>query len=618
MRKPATRPAATGALLLALAGCIQNSVGPIRTDPGPPDDSSAMDSDGGECGASQPAVVPAPRSCVLPPVQWDLGVKWRWDDGEHLQQVPHVGRFEDTDGDGLITARDPVEILLTRAAWGQTNPQYLLSGSGELLSEFQTLTGWGMYATLGETAPENPGMEWVMAGLSPDASSFAVATAGATGLLYKTEIAAVAEVSSGPVFLTDLDADGAPEVVGSGFASRAIDGSMLFDFAAPHAGSTRTVAADLDLDGLPEIVAEEAFQPVVLSHDGLRLAVCPILDAGTTTEGNMMFAIGDLDADAEGEFVAARPGLLAVCDIDGALVASLAVESVNATTLGIGELDGDATPEIVVDEYRTGAAVPESIAAYTSDLRLLWRHDLAVDDGKAPFALADLDGDGRHEVLVHPSSGGVVILGPDGSVLAEIDGPATGGSDGPIVADLDGDGLAEILVAGESPSVEVYTNEAGGWLVAGADAPWPGVDHFPGDRDVDGSLPSGGEAPWGTRGRNVWQGMAAGPMGLPDLDIQLVQACSDDCETTTVAGTIANIGTGDYPVPITVDLYDAGSGEVLGTQTFDSLAAGSARAFQFHVRTDPTVPSVRVEASGAWAECDGPPNVAELTELPCE
>lgn len=617
MRKPATRPPATGLLLLALTGCIQNAVGPVRTDPAPPDDSSSPDSEADECGASQPPVVPAPRSCALPPVQWDLAVKWRWDDGEHVQQVPHVGRFEDSDGDGRITASDALGILLTRAAWGQSNPQYLLSGSGELVAELDALDGWGMYATVGETDIANSGMEWLMAGLSPDASTFAVAASGAEGLLYNTEIAAVPEVSSGPLFLTDLDADGAPELVGSGFASRASDGSLLFDFAAPHAGTTRTVAADLDLDGFPEILAEEAFQPVVLSHDGLLLATCPILDAGPTTEGNMMFAIGDLDADAEGEFVAARPGLLAVCDVDGTVVAWLAVESVNATTLGIGELDGDATPEIVVDEYRTGAAVPESIAAYTSDLRLLWRHDLAVDDGKAPFALADLDGDGRHEVLVHPSSGGVVILGPDGSELAKIDGPATGGSDGPIVADLDGDGLAEILVAGESPSVEVYTNEAGGWLVAGANAPWPGVDHFPGDREVDGSLPTGG-AHWVTAGHNVWQGMAGGRAALPDLDVQLVDACSDDCETTVIAGTIANNGTGDYPGPIAVDLYDAGSGEVLGTRTFDSLAPGSARAFQFRVRTDQTVAGVRVEASGALAECDGAPNVSELSELPCE
>ncbi len=611
------------AVLFPLLGCIDNSVAPahsaarvpVRDDTG---DSAWSPDDA--CPASEPPDRTVGRSgaCTLPTPDWNLTVKWYWNAPNHWQREAHVGRFEDSNGDGAVTVLDDMQVLLNDSAWGRTdNPMFVLSGTGTVLRADNALAGWGMYATVGDADPSRPGMEYLMAGLSSDAAVFAAAAGGPGTLLYLVPLDVDRSAAGGQPFLADLDADGSPDVLGSAGVNSALDGRLLFTIPASDVGGVRAVAADLDLDGLPEIVAELNWEPAILDNAGRLSAVCPILDTLETVAGNMLFAIGNLDDDPEGEFAVARPGVLAICEADGAIGHAISTGSANATNVGIGELTGDDIPELIVDESRSDEAIPVSVAAYDRNLSLLWRHTMSAGDGKAPFAVADLDGDGLHEILVHRASGGLLILSHDGTELASIAGSATGGQDGPIIADIDGDGLAEILVAGEQPTLTVYTNDAGGWPVVGASDPWPSTDHFPGDRNLDGTLPDPGDVHWLIPGHNVWQGLTPGRAALPDVGVELTDACSDDCRSTVITAYVSNHGDADDPMPITIELSNIDDGTILDTAVLDGIPVGGSLAVEFRVASDAVGTGVRVVATGAWAECGDVPNDAVLTDLPC-
>ncbi len=66
------------------------------------------------------------------------------------------------------------------------------------------------------------------------------------------------------------------------------------------------------------------------------------------------------------------------------------------------------------------------------------------------MSMADLDADGRYEVI-HWSENGLRILeGATGSVLAEnVDVTTRALASEPVIADVDGDGSAEIVITGD-------------------------------------------------------------------------------------------------------------------------------------------------------------------------
>lgn len=606
-------------LLPALAaGCIENRVEPGRSSSPVASHDSGPSPDACPTNRPQDATAEVTGTCTTPAWDWSLAEKWHWDAGDRLQRDAHVGRFEDSNDDGAITILDSVQIALNDPEWGlRDNPLFMLSGTGTVLLEDHDLDGWGMYATVADADPTRLGMECVGAGLSSDAATFATAMVGMGTLAYLVPLEVDEDSTGGPVFLADLDGDGAAEAVANGVVTSAQDGQLLFTFPSPGTGTVRPVAADLDLDGLPEIVADLNFEPAILNNQGQLRATCPILAANDWVDGNMIFAIGNLDDDPEGEFAVVRPGILAICEADGTIASEVASGSSNATTIGIADLTGDGTAELIVDEWRSDAVIPVSVAAYDRKLNLLWRRALSELDGKAPLVVVDLDGDGLPEILVHRGSGGVVILSHDGVQLAEIDGTATGGSYAPIVADLDGDGLAEILISGMSPTVTVYTNDHGGWPVKGGEDPWPAIDHFPGDRNFDGTLPNPADVHWLIPGHNVWQGLESGRDALPDIGLELTDACSDDCQTTVITAYVSNQGAADDPTPVTVTLTSM-DGTILASEVLTDIPSGVRRAVQFSVSTAETESGVRASARGVWAECTDVPNEAVLTELPCQ
>jgi hypothetical protein len=264
--------------------------------------------------------------------------------------------------------------------------------------------------------------------------------------------------------LTDLNADGMPELVG-----RNASGALM---VYPH-GDTSTIAsaswstpiqigtgwniydvilfADLNFDGLPEIIARNP------SVDGGALMVYPHLDGATAIAGSswgtpvevgtgwdmydkIMF--GDLNHDGLPEIVARKPSasggaLYAYPHVAG--VTAIAGSSWSASVqigsgwnifseITLGDLNSDGYPELVAINATSGALVayPHQ-AGVTSIAGTSWTASVTVGSSWNQFdtlAVSDLDGNGLPELVVRKpaSSNGAMIAYPHQAGVTAIAG----------------------------------------------------------------------------------------------------------------------------------------------------------------------------------------------------
>ena len=142
----------------------------------------------------------------------------------------------------------------------------------------------------------------------------------------------------------------------------------------------------------------------------------------------------------------------------------------------VADLDGDGKTEVIVAD-QTG-----HLRALRSDGSLLWSTDHREGFITAP-AVADLNGDGRKEILLGSHGELLVCFSAKGKMLWHNPGNSSGGS--PLVTDLQGDGRPEIL-AGDKKGFTVTDN--GGTLLWHQEMPAPVHDAVAaGDLNGDGS-----------------------------------------------------------------------------------------------------------------------------------
>jgi hypothetical protein len=428
---------------------------------------------------------------------FDLSVTWSHDAGEDSAcPTVNAGRFVDTDGDGIISDGEPMQTWL--GAW---NRQQLIAHDGTVLGGYLDSTD-GANAIVGEVDPNSEGMEALVRYDEGGGTHHWIALYGAAGELWSAEVPmSIADVP----WLTDLEGDGDREVVLGALILDASTGAQLASLEGMAAEDTGTaVTADLDLDGVEEIIAasenEIPTRIGLFDETGAALAEClSIQDKWIFTS----FAVGNLDDDPEGEFVAVGTGFAAVCDSDGTLLEQVVAPIVNPGLVGLAELDGDEYPEIVLSDAN-------GVFALEHDLTFKWEDaivPLTGIGGHHPLTLADLDGDCLHEILVRIGDQ-LFILDSYGAVIASLVGSSNSSCfvSAPAVVDVDGDGLAEILVP-DWPTLALVENPQGGWQVEGASEARPYRDKHPGDRSALGELPPPHDVHWARPGHNVWQGL---------------------------------------------------------------------------------------------------------------
>jgi hypothetical protein len=289
-----------------------------------------------------------------------------------------------------------------------------------------------------------------------------------------------------------------------------------------HDGKLRV--GDVNGDGLEDIVYTTGHGSPTLLSDGdgtFTLLACPT-GCGVVAERD--FVLADVNGDGRADAVTTHRVLLATAAGTVAAFGALPSSAV-PFAVAVGDLDGDGVPDVVLG--RNGISADMDTTATIGDVQVL----RGVGDGSfvAPgvrvshvpqprdVALADMDGDGRLDVVVAEFQDPLTMrvlryhtYGP-GSPWLDVGGSLTGSNGFPIM-------LADVpLVAGEPYSIRLENglpNGAGKLFVGlaplfapfkqGVMVPTPAFIFGPALLDAGGAVEFAGLFPAGASGAEIW------------------------------------------------------------------------------------------------------------------
>jgi hypothetical protein len=347
----------------------------------------------------------------------------------------------DLDGDGLP------EVAIGTA----DNQLYILENDGGLVWRYEA---GGAISAIVLTDLDGDGRAQVVVG-SADGEVSHLSDAGK--LTWTFRAAGTASVG-GTVWavlpcltMADLDGDGQVELLAGSYDGHvyALNGNgqerWSFDAGRPVLGIW---VGDLDADGRPEIVPNphRGGELHALENDGY-------LAWQQHTRGEVgQVQGGDVDGDGQAELVLLSASWdLFVYRGDGtltwhsdAIALSHAHDTPELGQLLVRDLDGDGRAEMVV----VAMGPRSTVYAFQDGGSQMWSHTLDTGGNATRLVAHDVDGDGSLEIAVTtPVYEPVYLLDSGGRLLAEY---RTWGTSGSLeFADLDGDGRDEVLVATE-------------------------------------------------------------------------------------------------------------------------------------------------------------------------
>lgn len=245
------------------------------------------------------------------------------------------------------------------------------------------------------------------------------------------------------------------------------------------------------------------------------------------------------------------PRHVILADADGGI--RWKYEEANLGIPAIGDIDGDGAPELVA----VGAS---GLLAWRLDgtVALTIKEEAAdYNPGGSPV-LADLDADGRYEILIHSEGGVTIYDGVSGSALARWSDAGTP-QYGLVVADVDADGSVDIVGSdwGEPPSIFVLS-AANGRFAKGRRV-W---NQFP--YDVTSVAHDGSIIKWpipSFDATNTFRAQPAFDGHYADLQPVLLGSCVDDWVCSGGDGSMrlsvaaTNTGSDDAPPGAELRLY---------------------------------------------------------------
>jgi FG-GAP-like repeat len=267
----------------------------------------------------------------------------------------------------------------------------------------------------------------------------------------------VVEIATGAdprwVALADVDGDHADDVV--------TVGPEGVTFLAQSLAETRSVASPLlepssidvgDLDG------DGRAEAVVTDREGGRVVVFPFDGAPRSIDvpgAPVAVRLGDLDEDGEPELIVSRRASDRIAVFSAAGESRLELSVAVPGLLTVGDLDGDGHLDVAVVTGELGQVV----TVFHGDGHGSLERSEATESLPAPagaIASPDLDGDGRHDLVVLIPSLGAALLVRHDPVLDLVthalyatlpDARAFA------VGDHDEDGLPDLLLAGRGLSL---------------------------------------------------------------------------------------------------------------------------------------------------------------------
>jgi hypothetical protein len=388
--------------------------------------------------------------------------------------------------------------------------------------------------------------------------------------------------------------------------------------------------ADLNLDGKPE---------VVLTADGALV----ILDAAT---GKLWCSKASC-TDAERTQPYALPG-------NGDATSQGKVNHGGPAT--IADFDGDKRPEIglpdfsyyaVYDINRTIGGMAETIPVSAiptmpgaGQMFTRWRFPTQDHSSSATgSSVFDFQGDGKAEVVYADECYARVFDGETGKPLGEVPNSTATIHDYPVVADVDGDGRTEVLVvANDKYATGCESSKRHGLYVYGDPLErwvptrrvWTQHTYHVTNSDSTGNVPKDELNNWLDASLNNYRQnrQGYGAFNLPDLQVSLshdLSMCS--MEKMKVTATIRNAGARGAPAGIDINLYQGvnSSGKLVGNATTTKiLLPGATEKVVFTPSVKPGIPVsfyVAVDGTGVdvgdITECLEDNNTSVVVNVAC-
>ncbi|MBN1348308.1 VCBS repeat-containing protein [candidate division KSB1 bacterium] len=243
-----------------------------------------------------------------------------------------------------------------------------------------------------------------------------------------------------------------------GYGTMRVDGAgnILFSYTTSDRASIYLAIDDLDGDGIPEIV-QPTGNGEVHCIDGAGKRIWKV-DLNDQLYGFGAAVISDIDGNRKKEiFLNAREGNLYCLNYDGSLKWRFNAEA-RASSPAVGDIDGDGKAEIF---YGTDVG---NIFCLNCRGEYLWHTEIIGRAfGRSAPALADLNHDGRYEVLMPHSADSpdpaILCLDAHSGKFLWKGGVKLQNYVGTTIVDLDQDGKLEVMVVDKSNTISVFEDD---------------------------------------------------------------------------------------------------------------------------------------------------------------
>lgn len=468
-----------------------------------------------EAAGRQPNYPRCPPPQVFQPVEL-----WEWPkSGTVVRQSQNVGmspvviNLNDDNGDGRIDEEDIPDVIFTSCRAGECCINCTPTGGG------------------GFEKMDNSGKGMLRAARGEDGRDLWSVTD--TSLM----LTAMAQISA-----ADIDGDNIPEIIAvkhhfkEGTGDFGMEGKyetgtlLVFDNEGklkfetePWIGSKDTIEqigaptlGDLDNDGNPEIF----FESTVFNSRGTVIFHMP--EWGNDGHGSMVSLV-DLDGDGVLEIVAGRTvyradgtrywqsrlanGPTMVLDVDGDGLPEVILrdrpdrlhvlngqtgavkagpltwpmptdsegnqEGICSASMAAADLDGDGRPDIIVPSGDKLLAIKVN----GSSLVKMWEApilDYGGQCGASGAAAFDFEGDGKYEVVYHDTQGMFVYRGTNGQRIYQSPRNSSTLFETPVIADVNNDGHANLVMTNENGILGIG-GHAGIKVLSNVGNNWPGT-----------------------------------------------------------------------------------------------------------------------------------------------